>query len=207
MWKGRGWSPVSNHGSPWWSGKDNDKGWRTLAFQWLPLHEYSIGLVSVLLEIKVIFITKVTIFPYCLAEITNMYFLLLTESAEIYIDKIDLWIADTGCLQECKWNQKCQSCVLHTWHQIAGGSHSSPVLSVQSQSSLLVNRRWHGREYFPIETNFSGFISFLDGTKSCKFCIDFSITCNFKGSWEEMLGYLPQELYIHRFTHKYVWCI
>lgn len=29
--------------------------------------------------------------------------------------------------------------------------------------------------------------------------MDFSITCNFEGSWEEMLRHLSQELYIH--TH------
>lgn len=42
------------------------------------------------------------------------------------------------------------------------------------------------------------------------FCIDFSVTCNFEGSWEEMLGYLPQELYIQRHTHicmMYIVCV
>lgn len=79
----------------------------------------------------------------------------------MYIDKTDLWTADTDCLQESKWNQKCQSCVPNTRHQITGGSPSSPIASVWSQSSLLVNKRWHDREYFPIEINFSGFISFF----------------------------------------------
>lgn len=123
----------------------------------------------------------------------------------MYIDKTDLWTADTGCLQESKWNQKCQSCVPNTRHQITGGSPSSPIASVWSQSSLLVNRRWHNREYFPIETNFFGFISFFGGNQVLQgFCIEFSITCNFEGSWEEMPGYLAQELYIHSHTHMYV---
>lgn len=36
------------------------------------------------------------------------------------------------------------------------------------------------------------------------FCIEFSVPCNFEGSWEEMRGYLAQELYIHSHTHIYV---
>lgn len=36
------------------------------------------------------------------------------------------------------------------------------------------------------------------------FCIVFFSTCNFEGSWEEILGYLPQGLYIYIYTNTYV---
>lgn len=47
---------------------------RMFASVWVSLHEYDIQLKSSLLQIKVIFIPKVTLFLCCLEEITNMYF-------------------------------------------------------------------------------------------------------------------------------------
>lgn len=99
----------------------------------------------------------------------------------------------------------CQSCVLNTWHQITGGNNSSAMLSVQSWSSLLINRRWHGRRYLSTENHSSVFLSFSGGTKSCKHSVlSFSALaiCNFEGSWEEILGYLAQGLYIYMYLYK-----
>lgn len=204
MWKGRGWSPVSNHGSTWWSGKGNGKGWRRLAFEWLSLHEYSIGLIPVLLEIKVIFIPKVTIFPYCLGEMANTCFSPVHRVC--YNVPRQNKIADTGCLQESKWNQKCQSCVPNTWHQITGGSPSSPMLSVQSWSSLLVNRRWHGREYFPIETNFFWFYFFFGGNQVLQGFVLTSLSLAIlRGAGKKCL-YTRHKSFTYTDTHRCMLC-
>lgn len=208
MWKGRGWSPVSNHGRPWWGGKGSGKGWRMLASVEVSLHEYDIGLKSDLLQIKVIFIPKVTLFPHCLEEMTNVFFSCWQSLPQSAIYKTDLWIAGTGCLQKSKWNWQCHPCVLNTWHWITGGNNSSPMLSVQSWSSPLVNR-WHGREYFSIGTNFSVFLSFLGGTESCKHSVlSFSSPAILRGAGEkywdtEYKGLRERE----RDTHIYMYYV
>lgn len=205
MWKGRGWSPVSYHGSPWWSEKGNSKGWRIFALVWISFHEYSIRLISVLLEIKLIFIPKVTIFPYCSGEMTNTCFSLAHRVCyNVHLQNRPLNCRH--CLHCRSLNGITTLCPEHLtsnhWRQPLFPYAERSVLKFPACKQEMTWQRilsyWDKLFWFYF---FFGWNQVLQG-----FCTDFSITCSFEGSWEEMLGYLVQELYIHRHRHTRI-CI
>lgn len=209
MWKGRDWSPVSNHGRPWWGGKGNGKSWRMLPSAWVSLHDYDIGLKSLLLQINL--------------HSQSNFISLLSGGNDKY-----LFFSCWHGLPQCT-SYKTRS--LNCRHWLPAGAQMELGVSVLCPEYLTSNHwrqqffryaecsvlklpaykqemRWQ-KILFYWESLFC-FSFFFWGIRVLQtFCIVFFSTCNFEGGWEEIRGYLAQGLYIYMYIYiqTYVLCI